>query len=250
MSILEVDVGNTAFKWRQLASNGELLAHGRCLNAEPALELTWDKGLPEHVFFASVASQEKIDSMRRLLGLPESVEFLRVETTRQLAGVVNAYDDFSSLGVDRWLAICAAYAESCLQAISAPVMVVDCGSALTLDFVDAKGRHQGGYILPGLNMMLSALAQGTSKVGLHDIAPSFSPGKETRSAVGHGVVFSVVAVIEKAVRQAREQLGKNVQVYVTGGDAHYILPHIHFDVIDKPDLVLDGISCYWQECAV
>lgn len=247
MSILEVDVGNTAFKWRQIEKCGEILMQGRCSHDGPVLDIQWQR-LPERVFFASVASQERIDTMKRLLGLPEPLEFVRVETTPKLAGVENGYDDLSALGVDRWLGLCAAYSASRLQADRVPVMVVDCGSAITLDFADAAGRHQGGYILPGLRMMLNSLAQGTSEVGMHDILGSLAPGRVTSAAVGHGVIFSAVAVIEKSLQQARKQLGEHVLVYITGGDAEYILPHlVGVNAVCRPDLVLDGISCYWQE---
>ncbi|MDP1069535.1 type III pantothenate kinase, partial [Klebsiella pneumoniae] len=63
------------------------------------------------------------------------------------------------MGVDRWLAMLAAW-----QRVGQSCWVVDCGSAITLDLLDAEGRHQGGYILPGLRLMQQSLLGNTAEV--------------------------------------------------------------------------------------
>lgn len=248
MSRLEVDLGNTAFKWRQLDADGAVLARGRCLHTEQDYQAGF-VGVPEQVYIASVAPLELIENMKQLLDLPKTVQFHRIKTTNSLACVSNGYRDITRLGVDRWLALCAAYkkANAADRCEKVAVLVVDCGSAITVDFVEAQGQHLGGYILPGLTMMLTSLSLGTADVGAHQIAKVLTPGEITEEAVGHGVVFSAVALIEKAIRQAEEKMAGSLMVYLTGGDARVLLPHLPANIDYQADLVLDGISCYWQK---
>src|SRR5690606_16101045 len=73
--------------------------------------------------------------------------------TASCAGVQNGYVVPEKLGVDRWLALLAAYTTA-----AGPCCVVDCGTTITVDFVDRTGRHRGGYIVPGLHLMRDALS--------------------------------------------------------------------------------------------
>ncbi len=81
----------------------------------------------------------------------------RITTRRVAAGVVNGYADPSLLGVDRWLAVIGAY-----QRVQGACVVADIGTAATVDVVAADGRHRGGYIVPGPQLMVASLLRGTS----------------------------------------------------------------------------------------
>jgi pantothenate kinase type III len=83
----------------------------------------------------------------------------QIYTQKYALGVRNAYPKHNKLGVDRWLAMLAAY-----HYYNAPVCIVSCGSALTLDIVDSQGQHLGGMIMPGLNLMQQALSRGTANL--------------------------------------------------------------------------------------
>ena len=89
-----------------------------------------------------------------------------------------------SLGVDRWLALLAAHR----HAPTEPLMVLDCGSAITLDLLVVGGRHLGGYIVPGLALMRSSLLSETAGVAVEALSSVTScPGRDTSTAVGHGL---------------------------------------------------------------
>ena len=73
--------------------------------------------------------------------------------------MTSGYRDPERLGVDRWLALIAARERS-----KQPTVIVDAGSACTIDLLDSEGRHLGGYILPGLTAMGEALVRGTHQI--------------------------------------------------------------------------------------
>src|SRR5690606_12310751 len=81
------------------------------------------------------------------------------------AGVVNGYERPEQLGADRWLAILAGFSRAKRASV-----IVDCGSAITLDLVSARGEHLGGYIAPGLTLMRRALLGNTEKIKIADAA--------------------------------------------------------------------------------
>ena len=161
-------------------------------------------------------------------------EFAKVERT--CGGVTNAYADFSSMGIDRWLAMLAAFRNS-----QGACCILDCGSAVTLDMVDAGGTHLGGYIVPGINMMREALANKSGALKF-DSEPSwnaFGYGRSSREAVDHGILCMVLGLVEKVHGTCRTN---SVDWYITGGDGHVLSRYIGWDHQVVPDLVMDGLS--------
>ena len=140
---LFVDVGNTALKWRRRGADGTVqggAAHGR--DWPRALQAPLDAGGAgfEQVWVASVAGAEADERIGALIeartGVPPRFYYSR----QQDFGVSNCYPEPRRLGVDRWVALV-----ECWQRFGAGI-IVDCGSALTIDAIDAEGRFLGGYI--------------------------------------------------------------------------------------------------------
>lgn len=136
--------------------------------------------------------------------------------TSSACGVTCGYKDVSRLGIDRWLAVVAGWTR-----VSRPFVVADLGTAITIDFVGKNGSHEGGFIVPGLQLGLSALLQGTSNVAVdsRDIdLESVHPGINTTDAVIHGAVFVIKASLETALGQFQKEYPE-ARLLVTGGDA-------------------------------
>jgi len=153
--------------------------------------------------------------------------------TRFAAGVTCGYIVPGTLGVDRWLAVLATW-----RKFEAPSVIVDAGSAITVDVLAENGIHTGGYIVPGLQMMQRALYTGTNLVKVE--APAVAElvlGTSTREAVLHGCLAMAVALIQ-AVRNNSQQ----VKLMMTGGDAEIVANFMGGDVVVEPDLVLDGLA--------
>lgn len=157
--------------------------------------------------------------------------------TSEACGVTNAYEKVSALGVDRWLAMLAAY-----EKFRLPVCVIDCGTAVTLDVVDADGMHRGGLIMPGLKMMRESLIKNTSKIGvskgdLVDLA------NNTADAVESGSVRLLVSGLDKLVRQQQEKFADMLCV-ITGGDGGFVAGRMEIKAIYIETLVLDGLRLF------
>jgi type III pantothenate kinase len=157
-------------------------------------------------------------------------------------GIKNRYQDPTSLGVDRWVAIIAAGNITG----GGPILVIDAGTAVTIDYVNARNEFVGGLIFPGLATMVKSLNSSTGLIR-ENIQPV--PGEalefvcnNTKTAVANGASLSVVAGINMAVNHYLSENGKHSKVLISGGDAEFIAGLSSHQLIVKPDLVLQGLS--------
>jgi type III pantothenate kinase len=158
--------------------------------------------------------------------------------------VRNGYREAQTLGVDRWLGMIAAFKLANKLANKACV-VVSCGTAITLDLVAQDGEHLGGFIAPGLNLMLDSLTSGTRQIQLSQsmLALELSPGTTTSNAVYSACAAMLTGLIDNGVRQlSKDDLNLEFQMVFTGGDASKLLPFYPLALI-VPDLVMDGLGC-------
>lgn len=237
---LILDIGNTALKWRLRSGNDARQGgsmHGRdWAGVVRGLEDICGDDVGD-VWVASVAGEAADARLAALLGEAFGVAPSFYYSTAMEGGVHNAYEAPRRLGVDRWLAMIETW-----HRVGAAI-VVDCGSALTLDAVDAAGRHLGGYIVPGLGMLRESLAAGTAEVQVaEDSRAALMPGRSTAEGVRHGILRMTVAFIEDAVVELREGVSDTCRVFITGGDAQRVATVLALEAEVAPDLVLDGLE--------
>lgn len=231
--ILDIDIGNSYTKWR-LTDGAAVYRSGSQTTQSISDGLELPPGVPIlRVRMSSVASDSLQGDLVAQMKSQFNAEVAVAKVSSSAAGVTCGYDDPSSLGIDRWLAMMASYSR-----YQASVLVVDAGSAMTLDLVTAEGRHIGGYILPGLTLMRDALWGGTDRVKVDADATSvgIDPAQDTAAAVNQGSLLASIAVIEKLLVQYQSNL------VVTGGDAKQLLPYLKGKVDYQPNLVLDGLA--------
>lgn len=228
--ILDFDLGNTRLK-------GRVRGTPSSFTLEPGPESLRQLGLKlqsvEKVCIASVASMAFTEECIRWIAKAFAVAPERPRVQLKLGQFETAYD-VGRLGVDRWLAALAAWHHAKRSCV-----VVDAGTALTVDVVSAHGVHQGGYIVPGYKLMLEALWQGTGSVKADrvDGIEQLDPGVTTSDAVNRGVLQMLLGGVERMVTCA----GGSPQVFFTGGDASLFLQRWP-NALWRPDLVLDGLS--------
>jgi type III pantothenate kinase len=234
--ILELDIGNSRIKWRTLAAQGQPVARGHRSRRGLPGEVSWGELLPaqgvRRMRVSNVAGPEVAAHLDRwardTLGIVP--EYARA--TVCIAGVTSGYREPEKLGVDRWLALLAAWHE-----LGRACVVVDAGTAVTVDVLDGSGAHQGGYIVPGLTLMLDALLSGTSGVRLSaGPVASLAAGTCTSDAVLQGCTAMTVALIERA------RGGSELPLVLTGGDAELLAPWLAAPSLLRPELVLDGLG--------
>jgi len=255
---LYFDVGNTCLKWA-LDVSGKYEWEGRFnYHQKDFSQLVLPEGVEvESVWASSVASKEVCCALEEWsvaeLGLP--VRWASVN--KQQSGIKNKYQALEQLGVDRWMAVLGAR-QGLVNAnlLDNAVIVVDAGTAVTVDVLDSQSCFVGGFILPGLVMMHDALVGRTA--GIHSSLSQNEAvlGKNTVECVNSGVHFGYLGALERVISEALSQLsdsGSDVVLYVTGGDAEFIersmLPVMKKVKVCEvlPSLVLDGLRCVARE---
>jgi len=233
---LIVDIGSTHVAWRRGAETGRAAHRGhpgsiitKQVNGQPS-------GIVVGCVAAPLALREFVDAVEAHWGLrPEMLM-----ATAYAHGVRNGYHRPESLGVDRWAALVAAFVRH-----GGPVLVADCGTALTVDCVDADGLHQGGWIAPGLGLMREALARGT-RLGNVPAAESVGAervfGSDTGEAVALGCLEALAGTLERAGSEAAGACGGTCRLLLTGGGAGVVRGRLSKDWQMVPGLVLEGLA--------
>lgn len=242
--MLLIDMGNTRMKWRRVSRAGVSEGSWSQFQGEWAKADCWSLLEPdEAVWIASVADANRKECLTRL-GLQSTGKAPRFAIAEPMqSGVTNGYKDKARLGIDRWLAILAAWRE-CRQRC----VVIDAGSALTVDLINERGEHEGGHIVPGLHMQMNVLLQATAQVRFDGrLARSLMPGRDTETAVTQGVMCMTTGYLRYLLQEAWQSGPEMPVVFLTGGDAEHLAPYVNLPVNVRKHLVLDGLGLYVQE---
>ena len=200
---LTVDIGNTRSKWALF--DGDRLA-------EEGVGLP----LPQAERTVFCATGEVSPEMRKALG-DEAVDFATFVREGRLPIGID-YATPQTLGPDRVAAACGAWIISGGKAC----VVIDAGTCITIDYLDASGTYRGGAILPGISMKFRALHTFTAKLPLlEERGETIVTGRDTRQSIMAGVLTATHYAVEGFVNHYR-QLSPDVQVIVTGGDARQV----------------------------
>jgi len=130
-----------------------------------------------------------------------------------------------------------------LQNYPPPLILIDFGTATTVNVIDEKGRFLGGAILAGLHISLEVLAGRTAQLPLIEELSGGVPliGAGTRESMVSGAVLGEAFAAEGYVERIKKILGPHTPVIVTGGHAPVILPHVRFEHVHAPNLLLGGL---------
>jgi type III pantothenate kinase len=258
--LLAIDIGNTNIvlgvfdgktlvqSWRlttlreRTSDELGLLVQGLFTNAQ------LDRKTITGVILASVVPPLTIpaqEMVQRYFG----VKTLNVDTTIQ-TGMPILYDTPADVGADRIVNAVAAY-EKYGRAGSRPLVVVDFGTATTLDAISGKGEYLGGAICPGVTISADALFQRAARLPKIDVRkPATVIGRTTVGAMESGLFWGYVDMVEGLVRRMSAELAgtnvANVTCVATGGLAAIIAPETKLIAHVDPDLTLDGLRIVWD----
>jgi type III pantothenate kinase len=153
-----------------------------------------------------------------------------------------------SVGADRAVTMIAAHARH-----PGDLIVIDFGTATTLDVVDYTGAYKGGIIAPGINLSLDALVTAAAKlprIAIEAPATTSVIGRDTVSQMQIGIFWGYVAMIEGLVARMKAEVGRPMQVVATGGLAILFEQHTSmFDVVE-PDLTIQGLAILWDRAHI
>jgi len=240
---LLLDLGNTRLKWALQGPSPAWLAHGVLQWGEDLATLpgaAW-AGFPRstQVVGASVvddAREQRVAVVvRQTFG--RAPEWLR--TPASACGVRNAYAEPQRLGVDRFLAMVAAHAAG-----RAPCVLASAGTALALDALAEDGRHLGGLIAPGVQLMQRSLLDATAQVRPQRPGDILELADNTADAVTSGSWQAAAALVERFHAHMRPRLGGAPALILDGGDAPRLAPLLSLPVQMASDSVLRGLALW------
>lgn len=241
-----LDIGNTRLKWGVLSDG--------CISRTGSIDhvTLQEKGfaalttrLPtkvDHVIASNVAGATFATRLSGVVGIHCNCVIQYVRSERSGFGLTNGYTNPRQFGVDRWVAMVGARAE-----FETALCVVDAGTAVTIDAIEKSGRHLGGLIVPGVDLIGSGFLKNANITPVpkkHPRMPATGLGifaKNTHSAVYNGALSAACGAIEHSVRALRSG-GQRPKIVLTGGDASRILKQIEGKFIHRPHLVLQGLA--------
>ena len=161
-------------------------------------------------------------------------------------GMPILYENPAEVGADRIVNAVAAYEQFGGDA-ERPMIVVDFGTATTLDAITAKGEYLGGAICPGVQISADALFQRAARLPRIDVRkPARIVGRTTVGAMESGLFFGYVGMVEGLARRMSDELGGDALTIATGGLAEIIAPEIPMIQHVDPELTLQGLRLVWE----
>ncbi len=235
---LLLDLGNTRLKWCTLDDDTLGPTHAFALDRidreDERERLSASLDAVSHsrdIWLASVAAPAI--RQRVLAALQSRLPPIQpVGPPHDSAALALAYPEPATFGVDRWLCL--------LAGADAASLVVSCGTALTLDLVDAGRRHLGGLIAASPSLAQDALLARAT----HLPAGSGRPcefADNTRDAIASGTMLAAAGLIERQYAVASERLGSAPRVLLTGGGAEALAPALRVPHELRPQLLFEGL---------
>ena len=236
-----LDCGNSHLKAQWHKAGQVQASYSCCYNRDWAQCLgRWLQDLPaKHCYLASVLDMTREAQLEQCLKQKFDTAITRFVSMPQALGVHNAYREPERLGVDRWLALIAAS-----ELERGDVIVIDAGSAITLDLLRADGTHLGGAILPGINTSLDDFKRIFSHIDFDDpvIAETTEPGCSTEEAIHINYAHSSIELLPGLVNRWTSYFDNDATILLAGGDAVRVQSELQSPARIVPDLVFLGMA--------
>jgi type III pantothenate kinase len=228
--ILLIDIGNSRSKYVSLI-DGQLSATSQLDNKDFSLTY-FDQffNLASRIVVANVAKSALTAELEAWCK-DKGIGFSQVYSEQQKNTLISAYKKPTQLGIDRWLALLAAthlYPQK-------NVLIIDAGTATTVDLVASNGQHQGGWILAGIKALFNSILSHSTLVHAQSTAtPSLAFGSNTTDNVNNACWAATLGMINQAITQAQQQ-GKVDQIVLTGGNGQALAEMLTADITDSKE---------------
>jgi len=237
--LLAVDIGNTKIK--AAVFEGATLLEKVVLEKEEALD-----GVKNILKKYPLATQSIMSSVGKeqnelFLYLQQHTVFTLVNHDLAFP-FVNKYATPTTLGIDRMVLSAGAV----LKYPDVPRLVIDAGTCVTYDFVDAQNNYLGGAISPGIQLRYNAMHNFTAKLPLlYPEMPQSYIGNSTNTAMHSGVINGFLYEIEGFIKQYCEQY-EDVKVILTGGDAEFLAKRLKNTIFANSNFLLESLNFLYQ----
>jgi type III pantothenate kinase len=240
---LLIDAGNSRIKWAKCVDM-HLLEDGAILhqeNALPLLQKFLTQHRPQRIILVHVLGSDFEYGIKQYAKV-HSIPLLIVHSHSDAYGIHTHYLQPQRLGADRFVAMAAAYQVTQQHAC----IVIDCGTAVTVDAVNPLGEHIGGMIYPGLQLCKESLTQKAKNLKKLDSTTEkmLDPcAKETLSAINSGCHYGLSAAIDGMCQKMEQKMTCDITKILCGGDStviYNLLPQRNYKL--TPDLVIQGLK--------
>ncbi len=235
---LALDIGNSRIKWG-LRHQGRWHAVGAMQTADwPLLENILQEHSPLSGALATQVAGFSVATGIAGCCARYGVSLRWIDGTVSTPGMRNGYDNPQQLGADRWAALIGARTLA-----QTPVVVINAGTATTIDALDSSGNFLGGMILPGLSLMQQALHGGTATLS------AFSGGifaqfpRNTQDGIASGIIAATVGAAEQLANVLQLRENRDIRYVLSGGHYKEIQAHLPRPVTAVEFLVLEGLAC-------
>ena len=218
---LLIDIGNT-HTTMGVWTNSKLLSviTVETKNFTQALLKIKNKPIKE-IFLTSVVAKNILSKVKKTLIKEIPAKIIEIKSSSKLLNVTNGYDSPRKLGNDRWVSIVGLF-----SLYKKPLYIVDCGTAISIDCVNNKGNHIGGFIMSGTKGYSRSFvdANNLKNIKLANLKSNtkFKPAKTTEKAISDGYVLMVISAIEKSYDNFSKQIGKKPLLVISGGYGQFI----------------------------
>lgn len=232
---LAIDIGNTRVKYGVFDQH-KLLHHGFWL--EDDINKGFDQLLTEHPEIRyAIWCQSGADRPLLLKDMQQRLKVIKMTYESKLP-IENHYKTPKTLGLDRLALVSAAHRHAPGKAS----LVIDCGTCVTYDFIDANGRYYGGAISPGLSMRYRAMHEYTDRLPNLSAEQSIALyGDCTDSSMHQGAFRGLIHEIEGFINQYRQH-NPSLTTFLTGGDLEILRDHIKNDIFAHSNFLLEGLN--------
>ena len=162
---------------------------------------------------------------------------LVVARTASDLGMKVSYDKPETYGIDRALAAYGAF-----HVFQNSCVVVDAGTAVTIDAINIDGTVIGGYIFPGSEMLANALSSNTDLPDVSTGDVNEGIGNSTETCIKYGITMGFTSAVNHLIKNAIDSVGSDNRVILTGGGAEVLKKYLTFPVKLKPDIVLETLG--------
>lgn len=247
--LLVVDIGNTRAKWAYVNADGSLQEMQACANTGIATSSTLKESFSgvTKVLVANVAGDDAAQALQKII--PQDIDTFFVTPQAEACSVINQYQT-EELGIDRWAAVIATWHMN-----KQPSVVVNAGTAITIDALaknkTAKGGvFLGGAIMPGISLMLDSLGNNTEQLKSNSMGQLVSFPTNTQDAMQTGCMNAIIGEIVLALKRLEKHSAFLPKLVLSGGDANKIAealkPQVKRVMIVE-NLVLQGLVLLEKE---
>ncbi len=255
---LLIDIGNTRIKWCCIESQERIpttldlnaVAHHHdfsnaikeCFGRDSEL-LTNNTQTIQQVVVSNVAGESASNALLDFSLSQWGIKPDFVHVSRRVVGIDNHYEVLSELGVDRWVAVIGARS----RILTGAVIIVNCGTAITVDVLTEDDQYLGGVILPGFQLASAALSQADGIAAISTSETEFSKnkviGKRTKECVRLGVFAACVGGVEKVIDSIQEGVvGASASILLSGGAAPLFLDASRLDCEYDANVIMRGLN--------